>query len=316
MINMNHRCLAKLLAFALCFALPLALSSRVEAQTLYGSIVGNVRDASDAAIVGAAVKVVNKTTNVIRQAITNEAGGYSFPTVQTGTFDVTVSMAGFKTFTKDDVIVTVNSMARVDVKLEVGELTETITVAADIAQLQTDRAEVKSELVSKVLRDLPVVTGRNYQQLFGTLPGITPPANAHSIPSNPSRALTFNVNGATTGSNNIRIDGASQYNIWLPHVTAYVPALESIETVNIVTNSFDAEQGLAAGAAVSVQIKSGTNNIHGSAFEYHNDNATKAKPFFLPQGQDKPKLVYNQFLEFLHFCFHQTGWGSGCEIRK
>ena len=75
------------------------------------------------------------------------------------------------------------------------------------------------------------------------------------------------MNGATTGSNNIRIDGASQYNIWLPHVTAYVPALESIETVNIVTNSFDAEQGLAAGAAVNVQIKSGTNDMHGSALE-------------------------------------------------
>ena len=98
-----------------------------------------------------------------------------------------------------------------------------------------------------------------------------------------------------TGSNNIRIDGASQYNIWLPHVTAYVPALESIETVNIVTNSFDAEQGLAAGAAVNVQIKSGTNDMHGSAFEYHQDNALKAKPFFSPQGARKPKLVYNQF---------------------
>ena len=107
--------------------------------------------------------------------------------------------------------------------------------------------------------------------------------------------MRFTVNGATDGSNNIRIDGASQYNIWLPHVTAYVPALESIETVNIVTNSFDAEQGLAAGAAVNVQIKSGTNDMHGSAFEYHQDNALKAKPFFSPQGARKPKLVYNQF---------------------
>ena len=92
------------------------------------------------------------------------------------------------------------------------------------------------------------------------------------------------MNGATHGSNNMRIDGASQYNIWLPHMTAYVPALESIETVNITTNSFDAEQGLAAGAAVNVQIKSGTNDMHGSAFEYHQDNELKAKPFFLPQS--------------------------------
>ncbi|MEK7406218.1 MAG: hypothetical protein AAB225_14030, partial [Acidobacteriota bacterium] len=77
--------------------------------------------------------------------------------------------------------------------------------------------------------------------------------------------------------------------------TGYVPALESIETVNIVTNSFDAEQGLAGGAAINVQIKSGTNELHGSAFEYHSNQRLKAKPFFLPQGERKPKLVYNQF---------------------
>jgi len=295
MIHVNHRCQAKFVAVGLCFALFLALPSEVRAQTLYGSIVGNVKDASDAAIVGATVQIHNKDTNESRQTTTNEAGVYSLNTVQSGTYEVSVSMAGFKKYTESEVKVTLNTITRVDVKLDVGELTETVTVAAEVAQLQTDRAEVKSEIVSKVLRELPVVTGRNYQQLFGTLPGITPPANAHSIPSNPSRALTFNVNGATHGSNNIRIDGASQYNIWLPHVTAYVPALESIETVNVTTNSFDAEQGLAAGAAVNVQIKSGTNDMHGSAFEYHQDNQLKAKPFFLPVGQDKPKLVYNQF---------------------
>ncbi len=281
--------------FTLVCVFALVIPAQVQAQVLYGSIVGNVKDASDAAIVGATVKIVNKGTNESRQTVTNEAGVYNFATVQTGTYEVTVGMAGFKTFTESGVNVTLNSVSRVDTKLQVGELTETVTVAAEVAQLQTDRAEVKAELVSKVLRDLPIPPGRNFQGLFGTLPGITPPSNAHSIPSNPSRALTFNVNGATHGSNNIRIDGASQYNIWLPHVTAYVPALESIETVNIVTNSFDAESGLAAGAAVNVQVKSGTNDLHGSAFEYHNDNATKAKPFFLPQGQRNPKLVYNQF---------------------
>ena len=105
--------------------------------------------------------------------------------------------------------------------------------------------------------------GRNYQQLFKTLPGFTPPADAHSIPSNPSRALVFNVNGASDSSNNTRIDGVSTTNVWLPHVAAYVPALESLETVNVVTNSFDAEQGLAGGSAINVQIKSGTNQLTG-----------------------------------------------------
>jgi hypothetical protein len=127
------------------------------------------------------------------------------------------------------------------------------------------------------------------------LPGFTPPANAHSIPTNPTRALTYNVNGASNSSNNVRIDGASSTNIWLPHITAYVPALESIEVVNVVSNSFDAEQGLAGGAAVNVQIKSGTNEVHGSGFWYHHDNKTKARPFFFPAGERNPKMVYNQF---------------------
>jgi hypothetical protein len=139
-----------------------------------------------------------------------------------------------------------------------------------------------------------VSLGRNYQELFKTLPGITPPENAHSIPSNPSRSLVFNVNGASRSSNNTRIDGVSTTNIWLPHVTGYVPALESIEVVNVVTNSFDAEQGLAGGAAINVQIKSGTNNFHGSAFEYHHDNHLRARNFFLPITKQKGKFIYNQ----------------------
>ncbi len=147
-------------------------------------------------------------------------------------------------------------------------------MSADTPLLQTDRAEVRSELKTRELVNLPVSMNRNYQYLFRVLPGFTPPAEAHSVPSNPSRALVFNVNGASRSSNNIRIDGVSTTNIWLPHVAAYVPALESLETVNVVTNSFDAEQGLAGGSAINVQIKSGTNNLHGSAFEYFTNEAS------------------------------------------
>src|SRR5213078_671842 len=107
-----------------------------------------------------------------------------------------------------------NSVTRVDVTLEVGQVAETVTVSAQAATLQTDRAEVKSELGTKALQDLPVPLGRNYQQLFKTLPGFSLPENAHSIPSNPSRALTFNVNGASRSSNNTRVDGVTGTNVW------------------------------------------------------------------------------------------------------
>jgi hypothetical protein len=257
--------------------------------------VGNVRDASDAVVGGATVTITNSETNFTRQSNTNESGAYDFVGVPAGTYVLKVSKEGFATYTVQGLQVTINTVTRADVSLKLGALTESVTIAADAVVLQTDRSEVRSEIATKEMVNLPVPLGRNYQQLFRTLPGFAPPVNAHSVPTNPSRALAFNVNGSSRSSNNTRIDGASSTVIQLPHIVAYVPSLESIETVNVVTNSFDAEQGLAGGAAISVQTKSGTNDLHGAAFEYNSVQAIKAKPFFLPVGQRKPKLVYNQF---------------------
>ena len=247
--------------------------SPVAAQVLYGSIVGNVTDSTGAAVPGATVTIEQTETKLTRELVTDTAGAYHFTAVPSGTYTISVSMTGFRKFGRPGVAVTLNSVARVDAKLEVGQLAETVSVTAESSILQTDRAEVRSELKAIELTNLPVPIGRNYQQLFKTLPGFTPPADAHSIPSNPSRALVFNVNGASDSSNNTRIDGVSTTNIWLPHVAAYVPALESLETVNVVTNSFDAEQGLAGGSAINVQIKSGTNQLRGSAFEVLHERA-------------------------------------------
>ena len=270
-------------------------SSAIEAQVLYGSIVGNVKDASSAVLPGATVVITHDETKATRETTTDATGAYRFPTVQTGTYTFVVKMTGFRAFTRNGVEVTLNSVARVDAALSVGGLEESVTVSGEKPLLQTDRAEMREELRARELQDLPVPVGRNYQELFSTLPGFTPPADAHSIPSNPSRALTFNVNGASNQGNNTRIDGVSSTNIWLPHVVAYVPALESIETVNVVTNNFDAEQGLAGGAAISVQIKSGTNQLRGSAFEYHFNEKMRAKNYFTPPGTNEGKWLENQF---------------------
>ena len=265
------------------------------AQVLYGSIVGNVTDSTGAAVPGATVTIEQTETKLTRELVTDAAGAYHFTAVPSGTYNVTVTMTGFRSFGRQNVPVTLNSTARVDAKLEVGQLTESVSVSAETPVLQTDRAEVRSELNSRELTDLPVPIGRNYQQLFKTLPGFTPPADAHSIPSNPSRALVFNVNGASRSSNNTRIDGVSTTNIWLPHVAAYVPALESLETVNVVTNSFDAEQGLAGGSAINVQIKSGTNELKGSAFEYYTNEQMRERNYFTPAGTPKGDWSYHQF---------------------
>jgi hypothetical protein len=265
------------------------------AQVLYGSIVGNVTDSTGAAVPGATVTIEQTETRLKREQVSDAAGGYQFTAVPSGTYAISVTMSGFRTFGRQGVPVTLNSTARVDARLDVGDLSETVSVSAETPVLQTDRAEVRSELNARQLTELPVPIGRNYQQLFKTLPGFTPPADAHSVPSNPSRALVFNVNGASQSSNNTRIDGVSTTNIWLPHVAAYVPALESLETVNVVTNSFDAEQGLAGGSAINVQIKSGTNQMKGSAFEYYTNEQMRAHNFFTPAGTPKGDWAYHQF---------------------
>lgn len=264
------------------------------AQILYGSLTGNVTDASQAVVVGATVTITNQRTGAARTATTNEAGSYAFVNVDPGEYKVEISMQGFRQYAVNDVAVSINAVARVDAALQLGAVTESIEVSGAALALQTDRSDIRSDFTTKALVNLPVPPGRNYQQLFVTLPGFAPPENAHSVPANPSRGLRMYVNGTTSNTVNTRIDGASSTNIYIPHIAGYVPALEAIETVNVVTSSFDAEQGLAGGAAVNVQIKSGSNEFHGSAFEYHNNNHTKAKPFFHPQGERNPKLVYNQ----------------------
>jgi hypothetical protein len=289
---MLHRLLTRALVLGLAVGV---LPSSAAAQVLYGSITGNVTDTTGAAVPGATVTITNLGTKATRETTTGPAGAYAFPTVQTGTYTVAVNLQGFKQSVRTDVMVTLNSVTRADVSMTMGELAETVTVSADGSVLQTDRAEVRQELRARELQDLPVPLGRNYQELFRTLPGFTPPADAHSVPSNPSRALTFNVNGASNQGNNTRIDGVSSTNVWLPHVVAYVPALESIETVNVVTNNFDAEQGLAGGAAISVQIKSGTNSLRGSLFEYHFNEKLRASSYFQPPGTNNGTWKDNQY---------------------
>ncbi|HEV8146914.1 MAG TPA: TonB-dependent receptor [Bryobacteraceae bacterium] len=274
---------------SLTFALP------THAQVLYGSIVGQVADSSNAIVPGATVRLTNNETGQTRLATTNASGEYTFQTLPGGTYDITVTKDGFQTFSAKGVSLAAGQVARMDATLRLGAVTETISVNAEAAALQTDRAEVRSEVTAKQLENLPTPLGRNYENLLVMVPGLSPPANNHSVAVNPSRGLSFSAAGTTRNSNSVRIEGAIANNTWLPHVNAYVPALEAIESVSVVTGSFDADQGLSGGSSVNVQMKSGTNQVHGSVFEYHSDNAIKAKPFFIPAGQQKPKAINNQF---------------------
>lgn len=279
-----------LLITALTFALSIAAS----AQVLYGSLVGNVTDESNAAVPDAQVAARDTRTGFSRETRTSESGQYQIGTLPGGTYEVTVTKEGFTVFVARDILVPANAATRVDAALRVGAIAESIQVEAASAVLQADRAEVRAEIGAKQFENAPLPPGRNYTHMFKVLPGFTFPRNGNGPSVDPSRAALYNVNGTSRSSNAVRIEGAGVNQIWLPHLPGYTPALEAVEAVNVTTNSFDAETGLAGGAAVNVQIKSGTNEFHGSAFEYHNSNATKAKPFFLPAGERNPKQILNQ----------------------
>jgi hypothetical protein len=265
------------------------------AQVLYGSLVGNVTDPSSAAVVGASVQITQKDTRQSRQAETDAAGVYSFPSIPAGTYTVEIRKSGFKTATSQEVTVLNDTVVRVDVALQVGTVTESVQVTAEAATLQTDSADVRTEINAKSLADLPLPMGRNFQNLLITVPGITPPINSNSVSANPARGLTYMASGIERSANVLTIDGASVESTWLQAVPAYIPGLEAVQVVNVEANSMDASQGFAGGAAVNVQVKSGGNQFHGSAFEYNFNNAMIAKPFFLPVGQPNPKSIENQF---------------------
>lgn len=269
-------------------------SRSIGAQALYGSLVGAITDSSGAVVPQAEVRIVQNETNQSRQTLTNDAGTYNFPTLPQGNYTVSVVKSGFEKFVQQNVAISIGSVVRVDAALNVGATSETVTVAGQVAQLQTDKGEVRSEISTKELQQMPIPVNRNYQNLLVMVPGVSPPDTSSSLAANPARGEVFSVNGTTQGAANTRIEGANAINGWMSHETGYVPGLDAIETVTVSTASMDADQGLAGSAAINVQLKSGTNQIHGSLFEYNQNNALKANPYFLPAGQGKPKFIDNQ----------------------
>jgi hypothetical protein len=268
---------------------------RVSAQVLYGSIVGRVTDTGGASVAGASVAILSSQTGFSRATTTNDLGLFDLSSVPSSTYIVTISKEGFASSVTNDFVVAADAVERLDARLRVRTVEAQVTVNDVVQGIQTDSAEVRDQLDAVQMDNLPVPPGRNYQQLFATLPGFAPAIQGNSITANPSRSLDLIVNGAAVTGSKTRIDGANSNAIYVSENSAYVPNLESIESVDVVTNSFDAEQGLAGGAAINVHIKSGTNQIHGSAFEYHSDNALQAKPYFSTPGERNPKYILNQF---------------------
>lgn len=287
----------------------LLVPAATRAQVLYGSLVGNVTDPNGAAVTGAKVEIANVATGDVTSAITDDRGAYSVNDLQAGVYKVSVSRASFKTTVKADVRIEANRTVRFDTQLEIGGLEETVLVTAgEGATLQTDRADVNLTQSAREINNLPLFgsLGRNYQTLLSLIPGTARGTGGffigngagedNSAAGNPQRSMSYNVNGVSRLQNNTKIDGSSIIYPWLPGNTVYVPPAEAIQEVNIVTNAFDAEQGLAGGAAINVTIKSGGNDFHGVGWGYTTNSRFQSRNFFQPANQPRiPKNIVAQF---------------------
>ena len=293
-----------------------------QAQVLYGSVVGTVEDPSGSVVPGANITLTNAATGVTRSVQADDQGRFNIVTVPAGTYSLAATAPGFRSLTRTGIEVTINTITRVPVNLEVGQVSEQVTVSASTVTLQTDKSDVRTELSSQTLTNMPLPGYRNYQSLMNLVPGATPAAFQNAVVDTPGRALTTNVNGTARNNNNTLTDGAVNINIWLPHHVAYVQPIESIETVNITTNSFDAEQGMAGGAAVTMATKSGTNEIHGVGFWFHNNNRFNTAPYFRSATFKMPKSTLNiaggtiggpikKDKLFYFFSYEKTAEGTG-----
>lgn len=277
-----------------CLSLIL-LCHNASAQVLYGSIVGTVTDQSGSVVQGAIVTATDTQTNEQRTATTNESGVYTLSTVPAGTYAVSIAKPDFGLFEATDIVLTINTTARVDAKLAVGTQKQTVTVSADTAQLETDRIDVHGNLSSEELQELPQAT-RTYEGLLGLLPGVAPPNPQFAGgggTNNPDRSMAINVNGTSASGTAVSVDGVNAVNPWVQYYSTAVPSTDAIETVNTVTASSGADQGIMNGGGIRIQIKSGTNNLHGSAYWTNVNNALKAAPYFTPSGYRKPKYIDN-----------------------
>jgi hypothetical protein len=178
------------------------------AQTLYGTLVGTVKDSSGAMVPDATVTIVQTETKNTRTVTSNSEGAYILSTVPTGTYLITITKEGFKGFEAKDVAVTLNTEVRVDAQLEVGQASQTVSVTADEALLQTDRADVHEQLSSQSLETLPQPT-RTYQGLIGLMPGVAPPTAFTGVTNNPMRSMQLHANGTSGSGTLVRIDGVS-----------------------------------------------------------------------------------------------------------
>ena len=267
-----------------CMALiTLTLIPRSFGQAVTATLVGTVGDKTGAAVGDAKVTIVEQQTGATLAQSTNASGNYEFTLLPPGIYTVSVEKEGFQAQATRDVRVPVNTTARVDMTLQLGSASQTVTVTDQAPLLQTDRADVSAQIEAKQVGDLPLGSDRNFQALESLVPGVSPPIYDHSSFFDAQNSQSFQVNGQSELANNLQLEGIDN-NQFSGLLQVYIPPAEAIQTVDVETSNYAPEFGRSAGAVTNVILKSGTNQFHGSAYGYNSVSATSARSYFNNTG--------------------------------
>ena len=289
-----------------------ALASTVALASITGSISGLVTDPSGAVVVGAMVTATETQTGVQASVKTDDKGFYNFSALPIGVYNIDVAQAGFKAFRQSGITIDANSAVRVDIKLEVGAASEHVTVSSEALHVETQSTQMGEVIDSAKMTSLPL-NGRAFTDLLSLQPGVVPFQYANQVQIDlgglNDRSVSGNlnpgnqsVNGQRQASNGFMVDGANVEE-GKNNGTAIIPNLDSISEFRIITNNFDAEYGNYSGGQINVATKSGTNDIHGDAFEFLRNTDLDARNFFDTTAAGK----FNQ---------NQFGGTLGAPIKK
>jgi hypothetical protein len=279
----------------LCLVLLLSFSAFAAEPT--GTIVGTVTDPSGGAIVGARVMITNTATGLVRETSSATDGGYVFPLLPVGTYNVSVETAGFRRFEQRGITVKADSSSSVPISLQIGSITDTVTVEANAEMVETRSGTLSQTINEQRIVELPL-NGRNAAALVTLAPGTADLNTGNSRGSGDTQqgatypgAQSITSNGARADGVNYQLDGGSNIDHYT-NVNNPFPNPDALEEFSVQTNNYSAEQGRASGAVVNVVTKSGTNVLHGDVFEFLRNEAMNARNFFAPVPD---KLKRNQF---------------------
>src|SRR3989454_833504 len=274
-------------------------SSHARAQAVYGSVGGVITDSTGGVIPGATVTVTSVDRKTSDTVVTNESGRYVKERLLPGTYEVKADMAGFKSATFSDIKVDVDTQTRLDIKMSIGEVSETVTVSGFSPILKTDRADVATTFDAHQISDLPVLD-RNFTRFILLTPGTQQQLWQHAASENPQGSIQTVVNGQHFSGTGYQLDGTENRDPILG-IIVINPNFEAIGETKITTQNYDAEFGQATAGVVSVQTKSGTNSLHGSGYEFHlDDRLQERNPFSQAvadplTGKFIPDTTRNQF---------------------